>query len=44
MQSATSDEILSGLQENETVIFGSQGQYQAGQIVSPKLVEPSTAE
>jgi RND family efflux transporter MFP subunit len=44
MQSATSDEILSGLQENETVIFGPQGQYQAQQIVSPKLVEPSTAE
>jgi len=44
MQSAASDEILSGLQENETVIFGPQGQYQAGQTVSPKLVEPSTAE
>jgi RND family efflux transporter MFP subunit len=44
MQSATSDEILSGLQENETIIFGPQGQYQAGQVVSPKLVEPSTAE
>jgi RND family efflux transporter MFP subunit len=44
MQSAASDEIVSGLQENETVIFGSQGQYQAGQIVSPKLVEPSMTE
>jgi RND family efflux transporter MFP subunit len=44
MQSAANDEIVSGLQENETVIFGSQGQYQAGQIVSPKLVEPSMTE
>jgi RND family efflux transporter MFP subunit len=44
MQSATYDEIDSGLQENEIVIFGSQGQYQAGQIVSPKLVEPSMTE
>jgi RND family efflux transporter MFP subunit len=44
MQSATSDEILSGLRENETVIFGPQGQYQAGQVVSPKLIDPSTAE
>src|SRR5579863_900045 len=44
MQSAANDEIVSGLQENETVIFGSQGQYQAGQIVSPKIVEPSTIE
>jgi multidrug efflux pump subunit AcrA (membrane-fusion protein) len=44
LQSAANDEIVSGLQENETVIFGSQGQYQTGQIVSPKLVEPSTTE
>jgi len=44
MQSAANDEILWGLQENETVIFGPQGQYQAGQVVSPKLVKPSTAE
>jgi RND family efflux transporter MFP subunit len=44
MQSAANDEIVSGLQENETVIFGSQGQYQEGQMVSPKLVEPSMTE
>jgi RND family efflux transporter MFP subunit len=44
MQSAANDEIVSGLQENEIVIFGSQGQYQAGQIVSPKLVEPTITE
>jgi hypothetical protein len=44
MQSAATDEIVSGLQENETLIFGSQGAYRAGQIVSPKLVQPSTME
>jgi RND family efflux transporter MFP subunit len=44
LQSAANYEVISGLQENETVLFGSQAQYQAGQIVSPKLVEPSVAE
>ena len=44
MQSATQVEITSGLQENETVIFGSQGQYKAGELVSPKVVVPSVTE
>jgi RND family efflux transporter MFP subunit len=44
MQSAADVEITSGLQENETVIFGAQGQFKAGEIVSPKLVVPSVAE
>src|SRR6202140_1554852 len=44
MQSATDVEITSGLQESETVIFGSLGQYRPGQIVTPKLVEPSRME
>jgi RND family efflux transporter MFP subunit len=44
MQSATVVEITSGLQENETVIFGAQGQFKAGEMVSPKLVMPSVAE
>jgi len=44
MQSATDIEITSGLQESETVIFGSLGQYRPGQIVTPKLVEPSRME
>ena len=44
LQSVSSDEIVSGLQENETVIFGSQGAYRAGQIVAPKPVEPSMTE
>ena len=44
LQSATEVEITSGLQENETVIFGSLGQYRPGQLVAPKLVEPSRME
>ena len=44
LQSATDVEIISGLQENDTVIFGSLGQYRPGQIVAPKLVEPSRME
>jgi RND family efflux transporter MFP subunit len=44
LQSATEVEITSGLQENEMVIFGAQGQYKPGGAVSPKLVEPSGIE
>jgi len=44
MQSAADVEITSGLRENETVIFGAQGQYKAGELVSPKLVVPSVTE
>jgi RND family efflux transporter MFP subunit len=41
LQSANDVEITSGLQENDTVIFGSLGQYRPGEVVTPKLVEPS---
>jgi RND family efflux transporter MFP subunit len=44
LQSATDVEIISGLQENESVIFGNLGQYRPGQIVAPKLVVPSRME
>jgi RND family efflux transporter MFP subunit len=44
LQSATDVEITSGLQENETVIFGSIGQYRPGEIVAPKLIVPSSME
>jgi RND family efflux transporter MFP subunit len=44
LQSATDVEITSGLQENETVIFGAQGQFKNGELVSPKLVVPSATE
>jgi RND family efflux transporter MFP subunit len=44
LQSASQVEITSGLQENETVIFGSQGQFKNGELVFPKLVVPSATE
>jgi RND family efflux transporter MFP subunit len=44
LQTATEVEILSGLQENQLVVFGEQGQYKPGQVVAPKLVEPPAAE
>ncbi len=44
LQSSSNVEITSGLQENETIIFGSLGQYRPGQIVAPKVVEPSRME
>ena len=39
LQSATDTEVLSGLNENETVVFGEQNQFKEGELVSPKLVE-----
>jgi len=39
LQTATDAEVLSGLSENETVVFGEQNQFKEGQLVSPKLVE-----
>jgi multidrug efflux pump subunit AcrA (membrane-fusion protein) len=44
LQSATEVEITSGLQENDMVIFGAQGQYKPGQVVSPKIVEAAGNE
>jgi multidrug efflux pump subunit AcrA (membrane-fusion protein) len=44
LQSASDIEVTSGLQENETVVFGSQGQFKNGELVSPKLVAPSATE
>jgi RND family efflux transporter MFP subunit len=38
LQTATDAEVLSGLRENETVIFGEQNQFKEGQQVSPQLV------
>lgn len=37
-------EILSGLQENDLVIFGEQGQFRDGEIVKPKTVQSLEAE
>src|SRR6202167_4344868 len=44
LQSATDVQITSGLQENETIIFGSVGQYRPGEVVAPKIVDPSRME
>ena len=38
LQTATDTEILSGLQENEMVVFGEQSQYKPGELVAPKVV------
>jgi membrane fusion protein (multidrug efflux system) len=42
LQSPNVVEITAGLKENESVIFGSLGQYRPGEAVVPKLVEPGT--
>ena len=44
LQTATDTEILSGLQENELVVFGEQAQYKPGELVKPKAVTPSEVE
>ncbi len=44
LQTATQVEILSGLQENEMVVFGEQAQFRVGELVSPKLVESGGKE
>ena len=44
LHSATNVEILSGLQENDQVVFGEQTQFKSGQLVTPKPVEPSKME
>jgi len=41
LQSANNAEITSGLSEGDTVIFGSLQQFRPGEIVTPRLVEPS---
>jgi RND family efflux transporter MFP subunit len=38
VQTATEAEVLSGLNENDTVIFGEQNQFKAGELVSPQIV------
>ena len=44
LQTANQIEILSGLRENEMVLFGGQGQYKAGQAITPKVIEPPSVE
>jgi RND family efflux transporter MFP subunit len=38
IQTATAAEVLSGLQENDSVIFGEQNQFKVGELVSPRTV------
>ena len=38
IQTATEAEVLSGLNENDTVIFGEQNQFKDGELVSPQIV------
>lgn len=44
LQTANAIEIVSGLQEGDQVVFGEQGQYKPGQLVTPKLVSPPSAD
>jgi membrane fusion protein, multidrug efflux system len=44
LQTANEVEIASGLQEGDLVVFGEQAQLKPGQSVSPKVVEPPSAE
>jgi RND family efflux transporter MFP subunit len=41
VQTANDVEIVSGLSENELVVFGEQNQYTAGELVSPKITDTS---
>jgi RND family efflux transporter MFP subunit len=44
VQTANQVEIVSGVKENERVLFGSQGQYQPGELVSPKEIQAQEME
>ncbi len=44
VQSATDAEVVSGLAEGETVVYGEQSQYKPGELVAPKIVTPSELE
>ncbi|MGB0034342.1 MAG: efflux RND transporter periplasmic adaptor subunit [Candidatus Acidiferrales bacterium] len=41
LQTANDVEIISGLKENEIVLFGDQSQYKPGELVAPKIIEPA---
>jgi len=42
IETASQAEVLSGLNENEMVIFGEQNQFKAGALVSPQIVTAPT--
>jgi RND family efflux transporter MFP subunit len=41
LQSASEVEITSGLQQNESIVYGSVDQFRPGEVVTPKQVEPA---
>jgi RND family efflux transporter MFP subunit len=43
LESATDYEVLSGLAENDRVIFGEHSQYKDGELVRPKVIEAPSA-
>jgi len=43
LESASDAEILSGLTENELVVFGEQSQFKPGELVVPQITQPPTA-
>jgi RND family efflux transporter MFP subunit len=44
LESSSDVEIVSGLQENELVVFGEQNQFKAGELVAPKTIQPPKLE
>jgi len=44
IESATDVEIVSGLRESESVVFGEQSQYKPGELVKPKFIKPAGLE
>jgi RND family efflux transporter MFP subunit len=44
LETATDKEILSGLHENEMVVFGEQSQYKPGQLVTARAIQPTEIE
>lgn len=44
LQSPTVVEVMSGLAENEAVVFGSLDQYKPGEVIAPKPIEPARVE
>jgi RND family efflux transporter MFP subunit len=44
LQTANRVEVISGLAENQLVVFGEQGQYKQDERVEPKLIEPPEME
>jgi len=44
IESATDVEVVSGLSENEIVVFGEQSQYKPGELVKPKIIAPTGSE